>query len=68
MSNPAFKDIGTPEVRCIEECAELIQAVCKLMRFGPNFGEFNNVARVLDEIRDVNESINNLLDTFKEVA
>lgn len=68
MSHPTFKAIGSPEVRCIEECAELIQAVCKLMRFGHRFGEFDNVAQALKEIGDVNESIKNLLDTFKESA
>lgn len=34
MSNPAYKMIGTPEDKLLEELGELIQAICKAKRFG----------------------------------
>ncbi len=34
MSHPDFKHIGSPAVRLIEECGELIKAICKAERFG----------------------------------
>ena len=34
MVHPKFKDIGDPAIRLIEECSELIKAVCKGERFG----------------------------------
>jgi NTP pyrophosphatase (non-canonical NTP hydrolase) len=34
MSHPSYKHIGYPSTRLIEECSELIQALCKADRFG----------------------------------
>lgn len=36
MSDPKYKHIGSPVTKLIEECAELIQALCKAERFGWN--------------------------------
>jgi hypothetical protein len=57
MSHPDFKHIGTPQTRAIEECSELIQALCKLDRFGPISGQYDNLARVREEIADVREAL-----------
>ncbi len=61
MSHPEYKDIGSPEINVIEECAELIKIICKAERFGidsvnPNLEplEVNtNRERILQEIQDV---------------
>lgn len=34
MSHPKYKDIGSPAMRIIEECGEIIQATMKGERFG----------------------------------
>lgn len=34
MSDPKYAGVGPVEVRLMEECAELIQAVSKAVRFG----------------------------------
>ena len=66
MSDPRYGNIGPKEVRLMEECGELIQAVSKAVRFGyrnwdPNdptketnirkiFREYNDVRRAFSEI------------------
>jgi NTP pyrophosphatase (non-canonical NTP hydrolase) len=61
MSNPKYKNIGHPSVRIIEECGEVIQAVCKCERFGidnfhPDKPDENNLMRLESEINDVVEA------------
>lgn len=51
--HPDFAHIGTPETNLIEECAELIQALTKLQRFGPGLPPYDNRAAVKREIADV---------------
>lgn len=34
MSNPKYKNIGSPLTKVVEECSEVIQAACKIDRFG----------------------------------
>jgi len=58
MSDPDFAHIGTPETNLIEECAELIQALTKLQRFGPGVPPYDNRAQVHAEIADVRRRIN----------
>jgi len=58
MSDPNYMEIGTPEDRCIEECAELIKILCKVKRFGwdnfhPDHPDVSNRILVLQEIEDV---------------
>jgi hypothetical protein len=58
MSDPKYAGTGSAEICCIEECAELIQALCKVKRFGwdnfhPDHPEVKNWQSVLSEIEDV---------------
>ena len=64
MSDKQFRRIGLPEDRLIEECSEVIKAICKAKRFGwekrhPNYhdGKVNNLQAVRDEIVDVQQAI-----------
>lgn len=34
MANPKYMMIGEPEDKVIEECSEVIKAICKARRFG----------------------------------
>lgn len=65
MGHPKYVNIGDPVTRLIEECSELIQALCKAQRFGwmerhPKTGKRNDNA-VLDEIKDVQDRIREFL-------
>ena len=47
MSDPRYKHVGAPAIRLMEECAELIKAVSKGLRFGwdechPSHPDVNN--------------------------
>jgi hypothetical protein len=53
--NPDFAGIGDPDTNLLEECAELIQALTKLSRFGSGIGEYDNLARVRLEMADVRQ-------------
>jgi hypothetical protein len=63
-----FSKYGTPAIKLVEECSELIQVVCKGERFG--YDDKNplienappNRHRIADEISDVE----NALETFKK--
>jgi hypothetical protein len=63
MTNPKYKTRGTPEIRLIEECSELIQMLCKAKRFGwsnyhpDDAAKIQNFDLVLNEIKDVEQSI-----------
>ena len=66
MSDPKYKHIGTPLIRVIEECSEVIQAGCKIERFGwYNFNPYDklkttNLQRLESEIKDLKDSIEEL--------
>lgn len=68
MSDEKYKSISPLAIRVIEECSELIFAICKAERFGwdnyhpdsPN--GMNNTLEVLCEIEDVER----LCDKLKE--
>ena len=65
MSDPRFVNIGEFDDKLIEECSELIKAICKAKRFGfdgyhPDRPDKNNAQEILDEIEDVRRAINEL--------
>lgn len=66
MADPKYENIGSVEDKLIEECSELIQAVCKGNRFGwktshPNRPESNNFKELLSEFDDVKKAFDNLV-------
>lgn len=61
MTDPKYKSTGAVDCRVIEECSELIMAICKANRFGlfshhPDRPESSNWDEILREIDDVVES------------
>ena len=64
MSDSRYADIGSPETKAIEECAELIYILCKADRFGWNCyhpadpTQKKNWKLALDEIQDVRSALN----------
>jgi hypothetical protein len=63
MSHPDYIDIGTPPTKMIEECSELIQALCKADRFG---WSKENIGRIDAEIDDVLYAIDTLKNYLKK--
>lgn len=62
-----YIDIGNLDDKVIEECSEVIKAICKIKRFGllnhhPAFPDRNNLIDVLDEIIDLRYA----LDKYEE--
>jgi NTP pyrophosphatase (non-canonical NTP hydrolase) len=60
-----YTEIGTPSMRIIEECGELIQAVMKGERFGydahhPDKPETTNLLDVRYELQDIINAVNDL--------
>lgn len=65
MSHPKYKNIGDPATRIVEECAELIKAVCKGVRFGwnschPDRPDINNKNKLDMEMLDILDSYRDL--------
>ena len=65
-----YKGFGTIETRTIEECSELIQAICKAQRFGwynhhPERAT-NNIEETLHEITDVLNTVLGLEEYLRE--
>ncbi|MDP2815076.1 MAG: hypothetical protein Q8O19_00170 [Rectinemataceae bacterium] len=65
MSDPKYKDVGTPVQRLVEECGELLQAVMKAERFGwfnhhPDRPERTNFDEVMLEMNDLTEAYQRL--------
>ena len=61
MSHPQYSHIGALDDKVIEECSELIKAICKAKRFG--IDDFHpaklttNRMQILAEMKDVEERI-----------
>ena len=73
MSHPDYKNIGSPSIRLIEECGELIKAVCKAERFGwnnwhPDNPQQTNFDDVIVEYSDVKEAMESLLTTIGPIG
>ncbi|WP_347259002.1 hypothetical protein [Methylocaldum sp.] len=65
MSDPKYQNIGSPATRVIEECSELIKALCKADRFGwfnhhPDRPGRLNIDDVFAEMDDVVEACERL--------
>lgn len=73
MSDPVYEHIGEPETLVIEECSELIKALCKVKRFGwYNHNPYKdihktNMDHVKEEIADVIKAINKLNVKMNEI-
>lgn len=76
MSDSKYKAIGEIEDRVIEECSEVIKAICKANRFGldgyhPDNPKRFNINDILDEMQDVrrvfDEYQETLLTTLLEI-
>ena len=66
MSHLKYKNIGSPQTRLIEECAEAIFTICKAERFGwnnhhPDHPNLTNIEALKNEIDDINEAFKDLL-------
>lgn len=65
MSHPDYKHLSTAEDKVIEECSELIQAICKVKTFGwfsyhPDKPNRTNIDDVESEMADVIEAVERL--------
>jgi len=66
-----YKDIGKLDDKVIEECAEVIHAICKAKRFGldnwhPDTPNINNAKLICNEINDLLDSITTYIEWLKE--
>ena len=73
MADPRYEKVGTPDVIVMEECAELIKAICKARRFGwsdyhPDRPGTTNEAEVESEMRDVEVAILRLRGKLAKAA
>lgn len=67
--HPKYENFGSPEIKLIEECSELIQALTKIIRFGltsvnpelPECEQVSNLVQAKAEIADVMFAIDNCL-------
>ena len=64
MVNPEYRNIGTPAMRVVEECGEVIKAVMKGERFGYRSCNYLTWETNLDclkrELNDVIEAVRDL--------
>jgi hypothetical protein len=65
MADPRYSQVGDVPTRTIEECSELIQALCKVRRFGmfnynPDTPGTTNMQQVLYEVEDVRRVLKEL--------
>lgn len=66
-----YINIGTVEDKLIEECAEVIQSIIKIKRFGPlNYHpdrpHSNNLKEMFSEIEDLKLAIKNIEKEYAE--
>ena len=58
MVDPEYQHIGRPPTKLIEECSEVIKAICKAERFGyqnhhPDRPDISNADEIETEIKDL---------------
>jgi hypothetical protein len=73
MSHPEYENIGSPLTKVIEECSEVIQAACKIDRFGWfNFhpddpSKTQNIVLLKREMDDVRKAFKTLEEYMKDL-
>ena len=73
MANMKYKHIGSPQIKTIEECSELIKNLCKADRFGwfnyhpEDPDQTLNITLVENEIDDVIIALKELKKYLKEI-
>jgi NTP pyrophosphatase (non-canonical NTP hydrolase) len=71
MSDPKYKHIGHIEDKLVEELSELIKAIMKARRFGyfdyhPNTPDISNLQKIMMEIEDVTDRMEEYWDFLLE--
>jgi len=72
MSDPKYVNVGHPLTRVMEECAEVIQAGCKVQRFGwQGYNPYDpkkttNINKLVGEMEDVTKAMADLMKYFEE--
>lgn len=72
MSDPKYKNVGTPLTRVVEECSKVIQTACKIDRFGwfnyhPDTGVLN-IEKLKQEMDDIIEAFGTLEKHMRELS
>ena len=67
MSDEKYKAIGDPLDCLAEECAEIIQILMKIKRFGFINDEYNNIEQLNNEMYDVEERIKEVRDIISDM-
>lgn len=67
MADSRYSVIGSPEVRLIEECSEVIKAVTKAMRFGMDDWHPDDASRTKNRTLIANE-MGDLVRSYNELA
>lgn len=73
MSHPEYDHYGTPPLKVIEECSELIMAISKAERFGylnhnPSTPSVSNLTNILSEVEDVKRVLVFLEEYLKQYS
>ena len=73
MSDLKYIKIGDPETKAIEECSEVIKAICKGQRFGwlnfhPDRPDRTNAIKAIEEMTDAVVAFECLADKLQNLT